>query len=108
MSRKVLLWAVSYDTVMECELGFEHKVGNILVGLSKEKAKFEAKHLKGKVVREWFTPEITDDEITLLNKEGVPVLRTAYGLGFRDVPVAFDKSPDDLDTVRQLYKQVKR
>lgn len=107
MTREVLLWAVKYQTAVECEYGFEHKISNILVGLSKEKAKFEAEYRKGKVVREWFTPEITDDEITLLNSEGVPVIRSAYGLGFKDVPMAFNNSPADLDDVRMLYWQVK-
>lgn len=104
-SRRLRQWAVSYSSIVECEYGHEHKVSNVLVGLETEaEAKEQAKELKGKVKREWWTPKLSDEEIKLLNKTGTPVKRSSYGLTFEDMPVAFSDSPESLDSIRQLYK----
>src|ERR1039458_7791911 len=84
--RAKIMWAVDYTEEQECELGYTHKVDNVLAGLkSKEDAEREAKILKGKITRHYHTPKLSDDEIKLLNDLGVPAERSIYGLTFKDL-----------------------
>lgn len=108
MSRRVKKWAVKYTSEVECEYGYTHKVGNVLVGLdSEDEAKTEAKRLKGKVTTEWYTPPLTDSEIKQLNDDGVPVERNSYGLGFKGVPIVFSDSPSTLESIKSFYEHAK-
>lgn len=103
-SRRLKKWAVSYTSTAECDYGYEHEIGNVLVGLDTEDiAKQKAKKLKGKIKHEWYTPPLTDEEIKLLNSVGVPVERNNYGLGFKGMAMAIGDSPASLQSVVDLY-----
>ena len=106
--RAKIMWSVDYTEEQECELGYTHKVDNVLVGLaSKEEAEKEAKILKGKVTRHYHTPKITDEELKQLNDLGIPAERSVYGLTFKDLPVAISDSPNNLQELKNLYSNYK-
>lgn len=104
MTRSIKLWAVEYETEEECECGCIHSQNNILVGLAtKAEAIKRAKELNGTTTREWFTPKLTDKEIKLLNREGIPIGRNCYGLYFEGIRAVFGDYFSDLEEVRKLW-----
>ena len=106
--RTEIMWAVEYTEEQECECGFTHTIKNTLVGLpTKAEAEHQAEILKGHVTRRSHTPKLSDEELKLLNDNGIPAQLSVYGLTFKGLPVAYSERPNSLLAVKNLYNNVK-